>query len=482
MQRRQPPRRNPRAGRGRNTVKARLIRMLVVGVLLAVAVYFAQALITIGIGTPKYYNVSVNGISLKGYTKPAARTLFQSLLDDWARQEYTLTYEGHRWTFSASTIGASLDIDTPLELAWNIGHYGSLSSRVRTIREMRDEPRAFTSELTYDEEKLDAFLREIREVTDLEVINAEIVADVDAPRIVTDSRDGRALDEEKARETILSLLLTGQGEETLLVHTIMPSISSDEASGGMAVVAYYSTDISTSGSNRRKNVELSLSYYNGLAVHPGNTISFNEIVGERTERRGFLEAPEYDGTTVVNGIGGGACQASTTIYGAVIMAGMDILERHSHNMTIAYAEPSLDAAVSWPRKDLVFQNNTDHTIYIYTRVIGDKAWVVVYGNLPEHKIDFESVTVKKTIAATREEIREDVTGRYAYYTDDKYLYSQGKDGCESQGWLVYRDWDTGEEIMRKQVSADKYAPGTSIYFVGVHARQPETTVNPEANW
>ena len=68
--------------------------------------------------------------------------------------------------------------------------------------------------------------------------------------------------------------------------------------------------------------------------------------------------------------------------------------------------------------------------------------------------------------------------RDSYYTAEKVLLSQGKDGCVSQGWLVYYDWDTGEEVSREQISQDTYRPGTSIYYVGVHQRGAEEIEAP----
>ena len=473
---------NTRRHSGRNvrrvSGKARLIVAALVIIVLSIAVYYIRAFSIVGIGTPKYYNVTVNGVSLEGYTRSQADELFDALITDWAAREYTLTWEDKSWTFSPATFDATLNVDAQLELAWNMGHYGSLSSRCDAILAMRDNAYSFISDLNYDQAKLDNYIEEIRLAIDVEPVDAEVVLDVDAPRILTESSNGRALDVEATREAILALLLTGTGETALKVETLEPAVSSDEVSGGLSVISSYSTDMSTSSSNRYENVKKALSSFHAMAVYDGDIISFNEVVGERTAERGYKLASEYSGTSVIMGYGGGSCQASTTLYCAVIMAGMDIIERHPHNMTVAYADPSLDATVSWGSKDFVFQNNTGHTIYIYTKVTRKKAWVVIYGNRPEYKMDFQSVIIETGIEPYKEEIREDVTGQYAYYVDDKYLYSKGKAGCKSQGWMIYYDWDTQEEVKRVQISQDSYAPGTSIYYVGVHDRVEEMTPEP----
>ena len=461
MQRRQPPRKRTR--RRRVNVKARLILLVCALALIGVCIYFVRAAAIIGIGNDTYYNVVVNGVNLKGYTRQQAGEMFDQLIDDWAQQEYSLTYGDRTWKFRAEDFEAKLEVDTLLDNAWNLGHYGSIGSRCDTILAMKENAFTFTSDMTYNSEKIDSFVSAISDEIYTEPVDAQVVVDVDAPKIVTESMNGAMLDKDAAREDVVSMLVSGESTRELKVDVLTPAVSSDELSGGLDILSAYCTDMSTSSKKRYENVKLALSNFNCMAVYDGDTVSFNEVVGERSKERGYQEAAEYAGTSVVTGYGGGSCQASTTLYCAVTMAGCDIIERHPHNMTVAYAEPSLDAAVSWGNKDFIFQNNTGKTIYIYTSVSRDECWVVIYGNRTEYRLGLESIVTKPGVAAYKEQIVEDVTGTIAYYTDEKVLYSQGKDGCGSQGWLVSYDWETGEEVERKQLSQDNYSPGTSIY-------------------
>lgn len=481
MQRRQPQRQtNNRARRGSGKKILTLFRgldwrirlaIIAVCVILAVlVVYLLRCAFIIAPGASRYYDVTVNGVNLKGYTRSQAQDVFGQLLSDWGSRDYTLTADGKEWHFTAEDFDAQLEVSDLLNRAWNLGHYGSLGKRCRQIKELKEAPVSFLSELNYDKDKVARFVDAIGDEIDLEPIDAEVVMDMESPKIITESRDGRKLDREAAQEGIVNLMLTNQTVYELPVEVLEPAVSSDEASGGLAVLAYYATDMTTSNSNRYNNVKLALNSFNALAVYDGDTVSFNDVVGDRTKERGYKEAPEYAGSSVVTGYGGGSCQASTTLYCAVVKAGCDIIERHPHNMTVAYADPSLDATVSYGNKDFVFKNNTGHTIYIYTDVTRETALVVIYGNRTEYRIDFQSIIVKENLEASKEEIREDVTGKVAYFTDEKILYSQGKKGCVSQGWIVYYDWATDQEVKRVQVSQDQYSPGTSIYYKGVHER------------
>ena len=124
--------------------------------------------------------------------------------------------------------------------------------------------------------------------------------------------------------------------------------------------------------------------------------------------RGYEKATEYAGNGTQQNWGGGVCQASTTLYNALLLAGMEIIERSPHSMTVTYVQPSLDAAVVDGGKDLVFRNDTDSAIYIYTSVTKEWATLTIYGNKPEYRYELMSKIVRQDEdeAAAAEETAE----------------------------------------------------------------------------
>jgi len=130
--------------------------------------------------------------------------------------------------------------------------------------------------------------------------------------------------------------------------------------------------------NRIENIKLASSAINGLKITPGESFSFNETVGERTEERGYKKAPiiiyeerEYD-------YGGGVCQMSTTLYQAAKKAGLEIEEHHTHKKEVNYSAKGEDSAVDYGVLDLKFKNNTESEIVIYTGVYEDCVIVQIY--------------------------------------------------------------------------------------------------------
>lgn len=124
--------------------------------------------------------------------------------------------------------------------------------------------------------------------------------------------------------------------------------------------------------NRSVNIKLAASKINGLLLGPGDVFSFNDIVGERTSEGGYQEAPTYVAGKVVDGIGGGICQVSTTLYNAVLFSDLQVLARTNHYFPVSYVPLGRDAAVSYGGVDLKFKNNTGWPLKIEVSVSNNR--------------------------------------------------------------------------------------------------------------
>lgn len=129
---------------------------------------------------------------------------------------------------------------------------------------------------------------------------------------------------------------------------------------GAQETLYYTYD-----SNRVNNLHLAIEKIDGLILNPGEEFSYNGVVGQRTEETGFLAAGAYDDGQVVQEIGGGVCQVSSTLYSACLYAQMEIVERSNHYFKVDYLDYCMDATVSWPSPDFRFRNNTDYPVMIH---------------------------------------------------------------------------------------------------------------------
>lgn len=143
-------------------------------------------------------------------------------------------------------------------------------------------------------------------------------------------------------------------------------------------IAAFTTE-TTSNQKRNTNVRLAAEALNGTIVQPGEEFSFNQAVGQRTAEKGYQEAAAYSSGAVVQEIGGGVCQISSTLYRAAFNAGMEITFRRSHTFEPNYVTPGQDAAISWEQPDFRFVNTSSAPIGIRASYADRKATVSIYG-------------------------------------------------------------------------------------------------------
>ncbi len=463
--------------RRRRDPGAVIMPILMVLAAIAIVVYVGVVWFTVTLNNSTYCdNVYINDISLTTFTREEGEQYIEDTLNARLAQTYTLTWEDQSWSFSALDFDAAYNTSTLFDRAWNVGHVGTIFTRQSDIRALKDNPVCFEAELTYDETLIDSFIEEMYQALYVAPVNAEVMMDAEKPELLSASTDGQALDSGAAKEQIITLIETGEGTTTLPVMVVEPDVSTELAESGFELIVEYKTDVSARNYNSRFNVRKALQNFN-MTVANGETVSFNDVVGPRTEARGYREATEYLGNTTTKGYGGGVCQASTTLYGALLKAGVTIIERSPHSMTVNYVEPSLDAAVtdSGNNKDLVFRNDTGSPIFIYTEVTKEEAIVRIYGVRPPYRYELLSEIESQDSAAVRISYVDDTEGKYVYYTTDApVLYKQGHAACTSNGYLVAYDWETGEEVSRQWLSHDEYASGTDVYWRGVHTQGEDT--------
>lgn len=164
------------------------------------------------------------------------------------------------------------------------------------------------------------------------------------------------------------------------------------------LLASFSTKYATSNTNRTTNLRLAAGKIDGTVVMPGEIFSYNKVVGKRTIAAGYKEAAIYQDGGVTDGLGGGICQISTTLYNATIQANMEIEERRNHMFVPSYAEAGKDATVVWGSTDFRFKNRRDYPIKIETSVSGGIAQVNIYGLKTDNDYDLSIFT--KTIKST----------------------------------------------------------------------------------
>ncbi|MUV36318.1 uncharacterized protein JNUCC1_00119 [Lentibacillus sp. JNUCC-1] len=216
--------------------------------------------------------------------------------------------------------------------------------------------------LIFDQKRMYALYKKIQKRIYTSPKNARITSDDE----ISSEIPGIQVHELNFRQMLMSHLLQKDASSfEIPTERIYPRVDSELLNQIRTIqLGEYRTHFEQSHTERSHNIELAAQAINNYVVFPGETFSFNRIVGERTEEKGYKRAPVIVKGELTEGIGGGICQVSSTLFNAVDLRGVQIVERYSHSRQVPYVPSGRDAAVSWWGPDFVFKNKYSQPILI----------------------------------------------------------------------------------------------------------------------
>lgn len=421
-------------------------------------------------------NIVINGVNVKGLTKNQAITKINAELNKKIEDLHLkLRYNGKMWEFTKSDFNINSNIHTIVDDAYRYSQLTADSNKVVQIANTigQEFKTTFKQIFLGFEEKLD----EIKSEIEILPINSEVEFLPDSNQIfnISKSQNGLKIDEDRLYSDIEEQFETNSNIVVdINVLEVEPEIKEDFYANKLEKLGEFSTDLSTSKGGRKHNVNLALSKFNGKVIKSGEEVSFNEITGPQTAETGYESAIVIMNGEYVEGIGGGICQASTTLYNALLLSGTEIQEVHKHTLPVGYVELSLDAMVNEGTADMRFKNISENPIYIKAGVKDDKAYAIVYGEPLEEGVTYKrSVEFVQTIAHGGDEVIVDTEGKYTdkvIYKGTYFRINYPKEGCEAKGFLEkYKD---GVLIEKKMVRHEIYQPQKGLVIEG-NVEKPE---------
>ena len=500
MPAKKPAKKRPMSKKARER-RARKIRRTVIGslcaviavVLLVVGVQAGSRLVnikqTLDRGDGVFYpNIFVNDIPLEGKTLDEAAAVVtqqvQSLISSF---RITLrTEDGRSWDITGDSLNMKYDIADQLDQLWAIGHTGSSSTRYEQVKALEAEPAMRYTTLTYDLSQVNQILNQIKAEVDQPAVSATRVQDDSKwpPFSYTDDIPGQTLDITGLNERICTMVDTLESGVVVLSPTpVQATITRAQLEAQIVKLSSYETTVGKSGEYaeaRAENVRLGTEKFNHLVIRAGESVSFNKVAGKRTVANGYQQALEIAYGNYVLGTGGGICQVSSTLYNAVVNAGLTVNKRTPHAIPSSYVEKGLDATVSDDRYDFVFSNNTNSDIYIETEFVKVKGYYhsrfTIYGRPDPNGYTYKLVSqVVETIPLPEPTYEKDTTGEHAFYDDETAVKSSGREGYIVDVYLVTMD-SKGLEISREKKYTDTYKASAPVYWIGVN---PHETPIPE---
>lgn len=229
----------------------------------------------------------------------------------------------------------------------------------------------------------------------------------------------------------------------------------------------FTTYFSSSTESRKNNIRQALKAFDGIILKDGESLSFNNTTGYRTEENGYQKAKIIKQGAFVTEYGGGVCQVSSTLYNSALLADLEIVEVHPHSLPVSYVSPCFDAMVNSGSSDLVIKNNTGEQIIIATSSKNNECTINIYGVKNNYKIVRKSQKTEDLL-----QFETETTTDYKAYGLDAPLESgqsqivcHGKAGYKAVGKLEYYD-KNGVLVKTKQIRSNVYKPTKEVTLIG----------------
>ena len=231
-------------------------------------------------------------------------------------------------------------------------------------------------------------------------------------------------------------------------------------------LASCSTSINEGNVPRTNNVRLASAAINGTILNPGEEFSYNNVVGERTTERGYQSAGAYSGNEIIDEVGGGVCQPSSTLYMAVLRADLEVTQRVNHSFTVAYTPLGEDATVSWGGPDFCFKNDTDYPIKILAEQSNGQLTMTIVG----------TKTSDKTVT-TRTEVIETYTPQRIEKKDNSMMVGQSRvevSGIPGYSTRTYKIITENGQTTEELANTSNYIKRDEVVYVGTIQPKAET--------
>lgn len=371
-------------------------------------------------------------------------------------QDYTYNIEENELIITKGKDGIELDVDKMKN---------DISDGIKNIsKEFKNEREISVKEVKAGEIDIEKIYNEVHtEPQDAYIVEDpfQVVVDKDGVDFAITMDEAKTILAESKEEYSIPLKITkAQKTVASLGSKAFPDL-----------LGTFTTRYDAGNVSRTTNLAIACKKLNGQVIQPGEVFSYNKALGKRSVENGYKEAAVYVNGGVENGLGGGICQISSTLYNTVVFANLGIVERHQHSFTTSYVDPGRDATVVYGALDFKFKNTRKYPVKLEAYIKSGVATVSMYGIKEDVEYNVKVVsTVTETIPCPVEKT-EDATMAEGV----EKVISKGTNGCRSIAYKYVYDM-AGNLVSKTQLSADYY--GTIAKKVKVGTKQVEVSTTP----
>lgn len=429
-----------------------------------------------------YKNIQVSYIDLSGKTTDEAKSIITTqVIEPLLNKELSLELNGSSLQIPLHNFYINSNLQEVVENAVDYSKSLTLLEKWKLLH--GSEVKNFNLALDFDEEAIISYAEDFINSFNSSPSNADISITPSGEITTVSHINGHTIDTDKLLSQITSILenyshsvfasyaSTTQDTADLLsaptinvdlskdLRIITPTIQLEDLQLIDTLVASYSTSFNENAVNA-KNIELAAASIDGTLLMPGEIFSFNKLVGDTTLDKGYVYAPVIVNSKLTQGVGGGVCQVSSTLYNAILSLGILPTERKPHSRPSSYVSLGLDSTINWDTIDLKFKNTLDYPLYISAYTKNGKLYTNLYSNEALLDTSYElSSEVVKVLPSTTEYIKDT-----SLPSGSSVLVSSGNNGYQVK--VTRNTYKNNKLIASEVISYDTYKPISTVYRVG----------------
>ena len=421
-----------------------------------------------------HQGVFIGDVDVSGMTTAQATEAVNQYIEQLRAKNVTLTGKGEGQSVVVTMADFDLGWANPevVDEAYALGRKGNIIQRYKAMKDLEHSTQRYDIQFSFNDDAIYQILEVDCAPFNVSKVNQKLTKNADGFN-VSEGQTGYILDEQTSLKNIEDFVQNSWDHSDCTIPVVieedLPQGSYEELSQVKDVLGTFTTSYSTSGAARSANVANGCSLINGTTVYPGEEFSVLDTITPFTESNGYFPAGSYLNGVVVESVGGGICQVSTTLYNAVLKAELEVTERHNHSMIINYVKPSMDAAIAENGgKNFRFVNSTEHPIYIEGSTSSDKhITFTIYGvetRPSSHRVEYESEVLEETPAGADQIVADSGTPVGTVNTQAAHI------GYKAQLWKI--TYENGSVSDRQVINSSNYKMVPRIITVGTATSDP----------
>lgn len=421
--------------------------------------------------------VKIDSVNVGDMTEKEVKKAVKSHVKKKTNIKVQLRINKDKITTTLKDLGYKWENRELVEQVMEVGKQGNVIKRYKDSVDLKKNGKTFELKMGIDQKKMKAKLEELCKAFNVDAKNASLEATGHGFKIIAE-KEGCEVDYETTANQLVSYIEKQWDKKSAIQLEATTKITKpkyttkDCKKVSNTPMGSYTTQFTAGVVNRNANIRNGAEKLNGNVVYPGERFSCNEHLVPWTEDNGWKPAGTYSEGSVVDSLGGGICQVSSTLYNALLNAEIKVVERYPHSMAVSYVPLSADAALAGDYKDLVFENNTDAPIYVQGVYTEGAITFNIYGHDTRkkgHSVEYVSKTTKTIPIKT-------ATKKDPTLPAGTKKVTPGHVGYVAELYKI--TYENGKQVSKELVHTSTYAMAPTTTLVGTKNTSSSTKKSP----